>query len=98
MNYGGETVPNIKSQIKRVKTNEKRRLLNMSFKSSMRTAIKRVEQAVQNNDLEGAKEAYRLACKKLDKAVAKGIQHKNFAARQKSRLAKKINTLANNIA
>ncbi len=87
-------MPIIKSQIKRTKTNEKRRLLNISFKSSMRSALKEVETAIENNDLEKAKEAYRKACKKLDKAVSKGIKHKNFASRQKSRLAKRINGIA----
>ena len=84
----------IKSQIKRAKTNEKRRLTNVSFKSSMRSAIKEVELAIANNDLNAAQEAYAVACKKLDKAVSKGIKHKNYASRQKSRLAKKINTIA----
>lgn len=87
-------LPIIKSQIKRTKTNEKRRLINAAFKSSMRTAIKQVEIAVQNKDLEAARLAYNLASKKLDKAVAKGIKHKNYASRQKSRLAKKINEIA----
>jgi len=86
-------MPNIKSQIKRVKTNEKRRQFNASFKASMRTAIKNVEVAVENNDAATAKEAYNTANKLLDKAVSKGICHKNFAARQKSRLSKKINGL-----
>ena len=87
-------MPNIKSQIKRVKTNEKRRLFNASFKSSMRTAIKNVEAAIAENNAESAKEAYNTANKRLDKAVAKGIVHKNFAARQKSRLSKHINGLS----
>lgn len=86
-------MPNIKSQVKRVKTNEKRRQFNASYKASMRTAIKNVEVAIENNNVEAAKEAYNTANKKLDKAVAKGICHKNFAARQKSRLSKKINGL-----
>lgn len=86
-------MPNIKSQIKRVKTNEKRRLFNASYKASMRTAIKNVEVAIETKNVEAAKEAYNTANKKLDKAVAKGICHKNFAARQKSRLSKKINAL-----
>lgn len=86
-------MPNIKSQAKRVKTNEKRRQFNASFKSAMRTAIKNVELAVENKDIEAAKVAYDTANKRLDKAVAKGICHKNFAARQKSRLSKKINAL-----
>lgn len=86
-------MPNIKSQIKRVKTNEKRRLANASFKSAMRTSIKNVEAAIAASNLESANEAYNVANKRLDKAVAKGIVHKNFAARQKSRLSKKINGL-----
>ena len=86
-------MPNIKSQVKRVKTNEKRRQFNASYKASMRTAIKIVEVAIENQNVEAAKEAYNTANKKLDKAVAKGICHKNFAARQKSRLSKKINAL-----
>ena len=86
-------MPNIKSQVKRVKTNEKRRQFNASYKASMRTAIKNVEVAIENKNVEAAKEAYNTANKKLDKAVAKGICHKNFAARQKSRLSKTINAL-----
>ena len=86
-------MPNIKSQVKSVKTNEKRRQFNASYKASMRTAIKNVEVAIENKNVEAAKEAYNTANKKLDKAVAKGICHKNFAARQKSRLSKKINGL-----
>ena len=86
-------MPNIKSQIKRVKTNEKRRQFNASYKASMRTAIKNVEVAIETKNVEAAKEACNTANKKLDKAVAKGICHKNFAARQKSRLSKKINAL-----
>ena len=86
-------MPNIKSQVKRVKTNEKRRQFNASYKASMRTAIKNVEVAIENKNVEAAKEAYNTANKKLDKAVAKGICHKNFAARQKSRISKKINGL-----
>ena len=86
-------MPNIKSQVKRVKTNEKRRQFNASYKASMRTAIKNVVVAIENKNVEAAKEAYNTANKKLDKAVAKGICHKNFAARQKSRLSKKINGL-----
>ena len=86
-------MPNIKSQIKRVKTNEKRRQFNASYKASMRTAIKNVEVAIETKNVEAAKEDYNTSNKKLDKAVAKGICHKNFAARQKSRLSKKINAL-----
>jgi small subunit ribosomal protein S20 len=56
--------------------------------------MKKVEAAVRNNNREEAIEAFRLASKKLDKALAKGIYHKNFVSRNKSRLAKMINTIA----
>ncbi|MCF6137987.1 30S ribosomal protein S20 [Pseudalkalibacillus berkeleyi] len=85
---------NIKSAIKRVKTNDKRRAVNASYKSAMRTSIKNFETKVANNDVEGAKEAFVVATKKLDKAAGKGILHKNAAARKKSSLAKQLNGLS----
>jgi small subunit ribosomal protein S20 len=84
---------NIKQQIKRNKTNEKKRLFNASFKSSVRTAIKAVEKAVEIKDADAAKKTLSFASKKLDKGVAKGIFHKNFVARNKSQLSKLVNTL-----
>ena len=84
---------NIKSQKKRIITNEKRRQANVSVRTSMRTAIKAVEAAIAEKDHAAAVEAYNVANKRLDKAVSKGIVHKNFAARNKSRLSKKINEL-----
>jgi small subunit ribosomal protein S20 len=90
---GGEIVANIKQQIKRNKTNEKRRLHNASFKSSVKSAIKAVERAVAANEKEKAIEALSFAHKKLDKGLAKGIYHQNFVARHKSSLATKVNTL-----
>ncbi|WP_458412438.1 30S ribosomal protein S20 [Schinkia sp. CFF1] len=86
-------MPNIKSAIKRVKVNEGRRAQNISIKSDMRTAVKKVETLVVNNDVETAKSALVTASQKLDKAARKGLIHKNTAARQKSRLAKKLNEL-----
>lgn len=85
---------NIKQQEKRIKTNEARRLRNNSFKSSMKTAIKAVEAAVAKNDKDAANTALTFAYKKLDKALAKGLVHANFVARNKSQLAKLVNTLA----
>lgn len=85
---------NIKQQAKRNLTNEKKRLINAAFKSSVKTALKGVEVAVENKDLEKANAALKLASKKLDKALAKGIYHKNYVSRNKSRLAKLVNTLA----
>jgi len=86
-------VPNIKSAIKRVKTSEKRRALNASQKSALRTAVKAAETAIAAADIEAAKAAVAAASKKLDKAVTKGLIHKNKAARKKSRLAQKLNAL-----
>ncbi len=84
---------NNKQQIKRNIQNEKHRLANASFKSSLKTAIKNVEVSAANNEKEKAIENLNLAYKKLDKAVAKGIHHKNFSNRQKARLSHKVNSL-----
>jgi len=84
---------NIKQQIKRNKTNEKRHLLNASFKSSVKTAVKAVHQAVALKDKEKAVVAVAYANKKLDKGQSKGIYHKNFVANHKSQLAKLVNAL-----
>ncbi|MHA0855747.1 30S ribosomal protein S20 [Paenibacillus sp. CMAA1364] len=86
-------MPNIKSAIKRVKANDKRHALNASQKSALRTAVKAADNALVNNEVEGANTAIQFASKKLDKAVTKGLIHKNAAARKKSRLAKKLNAL-----
>jgi len=86
-------VPNIKSAIKRVKVNEKNYAQNTAAKSAMRTAVKKFEAAVENND-ENAKELLVDAVKRLDKAASKGLIHKNAASRQKSRLMKKLSAQA----
>ncbi|WP_066064046.1 30S ribosomal protein S20 [Neobacillus soli] len=86
-------MPNIKSAIKRVKTNEARNAQNTTVKSATRTAVKKVEAAITLNDAAAAKEALVTATSKLDKAAAKGLIHKNAAARKKSRLMKKTNAL-----
>lgn len=86
-------MPNIKSAIKRVKTSDKRRALNASQKSALRTAVKAADTALVGNEAEVAAAAFKVASKKLDKAVTKGLIHKNAAARKKSRLAKKLNAL-----
>jgi small subunit ribosomal protein S20 len=86
-------MPNIKSAIKRVKTTEARNAQNTTAKSAMRTAVKKVDAAVTLNDAAAAKEALVSAASKLDKAAAKGLIHKNAAARKKSRLMKKSNAL-----
>jgi small subunit ribosomal protein S20 len=87
-------MPNIKSAIKRVNVNEKRRLRNVSQKSALRTAIKTFESAAEGNNVDSAKTALVTATKKIDKAATKGLIHKNTANRKKSRLAKKLNQAA----
>ena len=84
---------NIKSQIKRNKTNEKSRISNQSYRSAMKTEMKKVETAITAEDKDAANVALPIAISKIDKAVAKGIVTKSFAARQKSRLASKVNAL-----
>jgi len=84
---------NIKQQKKRVKTDAKRRSSNFTFKSGLKSAIKRVETQVAENNKDAAVEALSVAYKKIDKAVAKGITHKNKAARQKSHLSTLVNSL-----
>ncbi|MGW1887909.1 30S ribosomal protein S20 [Streptomyces sp. NPDC002133] len=84
---------NIKSQIKRNKTNEKARLRNKAVKSSLKTAIRKAREAAAAGDLEKATVAAREASRKLDKAVSKGVIHKNAAANKKSALAAKVASL-----
>ncbi|EFE69573.1 MULTISPECIES: 30S ribosomal protein S20 [Streptomyces] len=84
---------NIKSQIKRNKTNEKARLRNKAVKSSLKTAIRKAREAVAAGDVEKATEYQRVAARQLDKAVSKGVIHKNQAANKKSALAQKVATI-----
>ena len=86
-------MPNIKSAIKRVLVNDKNRAHNATMKSAMRTTVKNAEVALAGDNVETAKEAFLTASKKLDKAASKGLIHKNAAARKKSRLAKRLNSL-----
>jgi small subunit ribosomal protein S20 len=80
---------NIKSQIKRNKQNERRRLRNKAVKSEVKTRIKATVSAAEAGD-DTTADALRLACKRLDKAAAKGVIHKNQAANRKSALMKRI--------
>jgi len=82
-------VANIKSQIKRNKQNEKRRLRNKAVRSELKTRTKVATTAAEEG-AENADELARLAIKRLDKAAAKGVIHKNQAARRKSRLVKRL--------
>lgn len=84
---------NIKSQIKRIKTNEKARLRNKAVKSSVKTVVRAAREAIAGGDAAKATAAVALAGKKLDKAVSKGVLHKNAAANKKSALAKQAAAL-----
>ena len=84
---------NIKSQIKRNRTNEKARLRNKSVKSELKTYIRKVHTAIEGGDKAVADEALRVASRKLDKAVSKGVIHQNQAANRKSALAKQVGSL-----
>jgi small subunit ribosomal protein S20 len=87
-------VANIKSQIKRNRQNEKARLRNKSVKSSLKTVIRKLNEASTAGDTEAAAELLRAASRQLDKAVSKGVIHKNQAANRKSAIAKRINALS----
>ncbi|MCL1869170.1 MAG: 30S ribosomal protein S20 [Promicromonosporaceae bacterium] len=84
---------NIKSQIKRIKTNEKARLRNKAVKSELKTYVRRVREAVAAGDKEAAGTALAAASRKLDKAVSKGVIHQNQAANRKSAIAKLVSAL-----
>lgn len=85
---------NIKSQIKRNRTNEKARLRNKAVKSELKTYVRKVREAVEAGDRETATAALEKAGRKLDKAVSKGVIHRNQAANRKSKLARQVNKLA----
>lgn len=84
---------NIKSQKKRIRTNEKAHIRNKACRSELKTAIKRVRQAVDAKDVELAQKKCAYACKLLDKAHGRGIICKNQAANRKSGIQKLVNTL-----
>ncbi len=84
---------NIKSQLKRIRTNEKARLRNKSVKSSLKTAVRRFREAVEAGDRDKARTELQVASRKLDKAVSKGVIHANQAANRKSGMAHRANQL-----
>jgi small subunit ribosomal protein S20 len=86
-------VANIKSQIKRIGTNKKAQERNKAVKSELRTVVRHTRDAVTAGDKTKAEAALKLAGKKLDKAVSKGVIHQNQAANRKSALAKKVSAL-----
>ena len=84
---------NIKSQKKRILTNEKARQRNVSVKSELKTALRAVDKAVAAGESEAAVVALRNASRKLDKAASKGVIHKNQAANRKSGIAARVKAL-----
>ncbi len=84
-------MPNIKSAKKRVKVIETKTLRNQMIKSALRTYIKKFEVIAKNGNKAEADAAFKIAVKKIDQAVAKGIMKKNTASRKKSQLALKLN-------
>ncbi len=84
---------NIKSQLKRIKTNEKARQRNKSVKSSLKTAVRRFREAADAGDQEKATELLADASRRLDRAAGKGVIHTNQAANRKSAMARRANSL-----
>jgi small subunit ribosomal protein S20 len=84
---------NIKSQIKRIRTNEAARVRNKSVKSSVKTAIRKFREAAAAGDKDKAIEQLQIASRSLDKAASKGVLHPNQAANKKSAMAKVANSL-----
>lgn len=91
---GVNVLPNIKSAKKRVKVAAAKELQNKMFRTQLKTVLKKYEAAVAAGDVALAQETYKAAVKKIDMAAARGIIHKNAAARKKSRFTKKLNAMA----
>ena len=84
---------NIKSSMKRIKLQEKAAVANKSKKSLIKTNIKKFEAASISGDQNAATDAFKVAAKTVDSAATKGLIHKNKAARRKSQMAKRLNTI-----
>ncbi len=82
---------NIKSQKKRIITNERRRMRNKGVRTELRTYVKRFRQSVESGNLDEAQEALKVASRALDRAASKGVIHRNNAANRKSELAHRLN-------
>ncbi|MEN6413303.1 MAG: 30S ribosomal protein S20 [Veillonellales bacterium] len=87
-------MPNIKSSERSVKTDAERRSRNFPVKSALKTISRKVVESVEAGNADEAKTLLTKASSAIDKAVVKGVIHKNAAARKKSRLARKINSIA----
>jgi small subunit ribosomal protein S20 len=85
---------NIKSAMKRIRTSERRRVRNAAVRSTIRTAVKSARTALDGGQADQARETLYRTIQALDKAVTKGVIHRNAAARKKSRLTRQLNALA----
>ncbi|GAK56723.1 30S ribosomal protein S20 [Candidatus Vecturithrix granuli] len=85
---------NHKSAIKKMRQDEARRLRNKAYRTRYKSIVKAVETAIQQRNIDAAKEAFQAAVSMIDRIASKGVIHKNKAARKKSRLAKKVNALS----
>jgi small subunit ribosomal protein S20 len=92
--FGGKTLANIKSQIKRNRQNEKRRIRNRIVRGRARTFVAKARVAIQTESSDVAKAAVVEAISALDRAAVKGVIHKNNAARRKSRLMKRLASIS----
>jgi small subunit ribosomal protein S20 len=88
-----DKLANIKSAKKRILVNNKRAERNKAIKSKVKTAIKKVNAAVESKDIEAAEAALKNATIEIDKAATKGVYHKKNASRKVSRLSKAVNTI-----
>ena len=86
-------MPNIKSAKKRVKVTATKTMQNKVFRTQMKTAMKKYEAAVEAGDAALAQDTYKAAVKKIDQAAARGLIHKNAAARKKSQFTKALNKM-----
>jgi small subunit ribosomal protein S20 len=92
--FGGSTLANIKSQIKRNKQNEKKRVRNRVVRGRTRTFVAKARVALEGGEKATSAAAIKVAVSELDKAAQKGVIHKNNAARRKSRLMKQLSALS----
>jgi small subunit ribosomal protein S20 len=86
-------VANIKSQIKRIRTNDAARLRNKAVKSALKTSVRRFKEAAESGDKAAALTALATASRQFDKAVSKGVIHQNQAANKKSAMAQRANAI-----
>ena len=90
---GGNTLANLRSAIKRIRQNKKRRLRNRVYRGQARTSVRDARASILEEDLEAARESTLKAISALDKAAQKGVIHKNNASRRKGRLMKQLAAL-----